>query len=308
MRRIGSFVFLPVILAACAASSPPSAPATGTEAPPLKVTDTNSYNPRTINTVPSSTPTLIEAYAAESPHQFGELRMPPGKGPFPVAVLIHGGCWISGFGSTKNMAPLATWLTEHGVATWNVDYRELGSGGGWPMTFDDWTAALAHVSGLAKRYPLDLSRLTLIGHSAGVTPAIWLAMGTSEPDLRQRTLPAVSAVATLDGPERMSDFVGDDADVCGRPVLAELMGGTPEQVPERYRMVDPLANPPHAAHILALVAALPEPSAKVEEGLKAAGAYKRIDIPEPSHFNFLAPGTRDFNLLAPELLAMTGGK
>ncbi|HUF31378.1 MAG TPA: hypothetical protein VMM77_12070, partial [Gemmatimonadaceae bacterium] len=27
--------------------------------------------------------------------QFGELRLPRGAGPFPVAVVIHGGCWLA---------------------------------------------------------------------------------------------------------------------------------------------------------------------------------------------------------------------
>ncbi len=29
------------------------------------------------------------------PSQFGELRLPQRKGPYPVVVVIHGDCWYS---------------------------------------------------------------------------------------------------------------------------------------------------------------------------------------------------------------------
>lgn len=31
------------------------------------------------------------AYGA-GPLQFGELRVPPGNGPHPVVIIVHGGC------------------------------------------------------------------------------------------------------------------------------------------------------------------------------------------------------------------------
>jgi hypothetical protein len=69
-----------------------------------------------INQRPVPAPTLIETYGTASPHQTGELRLPQGPsrhgGPFPVTMLVHGGCWTAG----------------------------LGSGGGWPGTFADWVA------------------------------------------------------------------------------------------------------------------------------------------------------------------------
>ncbi|PZR73306.1 MAG: alpha/beta hydrolase, partial [Chthoniobacterales bacterium] len=68
----------------------------------------------------------------KGPQQFGELRVPKGDGPFPVVVLIHGGCWQAAFDYVY-MTRLAAWLTERGVATWTIEYRRLGDdGGGWP--------------------------------------------------------------------------------------------------------------------------------------------------------------------------------
>src|ERR1700756_3357728 len=52
----------------------------------------------------------------ESQQQFAELRLPEGKGPFPVVVLIHGGCWIQ-YADTTYTAPLSSALVREGWAT-----------------------------------------------------------------------------------------------------------------------------------------------------------------------------------------------
>ena len=67
--------------------------------------------------------------------QFGELRLPSTKGPHPVAIVIHGGCWVAKLGSfdpravaLDNMRPMAEALSDAGIATWNIEYRRLGDG------------------------------------------------------------------------------------------------------------------------------------------------------------------------------------
>jgi acetyl esterase/lipase len=76
----------------------------------------------------------------------------------------------------QQYGPLADWLAENGVASWNVDYRELKTGGGWPQTFVDWAGALSQLQTLAASHALDLERITVIGHSSGTLPAVWLGM------------------------------------------------------------------------------------------------------------------------------------
>ncbi|RFF30871.1 alpha/beta hydrolase family protein [Wenzhouxiangella sediminis] len=116
----------------------------------------------------------VMAYG-DAPSQFGELRLPEGEGPFPVAVLIHGGCWQRHYGA-DHIAPLAADLNEHGVATWAIEYRRLGEpGGGWPGTFDDVVVGLAQLETIAGNYPVDAGRMVLVGHSAGGHLALWLA-------------------------------------------------------------------------------------------------------------------------------------
>jgi hypothetical protein len=62
-------------------------------------------------------------------------------------VVIHGGCWTKGFATLRNTAPLASALAAKGIATWNIEYRQVGdNGGGWLDTFLDWGAGLDHLA------------------------------------------------------------------------------------------------------------------------------------------------------------------
>jgi acetyl esterase/lipase len=116
----------------------------------------------------------MEIAYGDDEQQVVELGLPEGEGPFPVAVLIHGGFWRLPYDRTL-MNPMARDLESRGWATWNVDYRRVGSGGGVPQTLDDVTAALAALRTVEA--PLDLTRVVAIGHSAGGQLALWAAGG-----------------------------------------------------------------------------------------------------------------------------------
>src|ERR1051326_5266863 len=118
--------------------------------------------PRDVDAWPATDPVVVRKYGTD-PLQFGELRLPKGKGPLPVAVIIHGGCWTKGFATLRNTAAVASELAKKGVATWNIEYRQVGdAGGGWPGTFMDWGAAADYLRELTNSYPLDLSRVLVL--------------------------------------------------------------------------------------------------------------------------------------------------
>jgi dipeptidyl aminopeptidase/acylaminoacyl peptidase len=99
--------------------------------------------------------------------QFGELRLPKTAGKHPVAIVIHGGCWMSQFGLSY-MGHLSAALTEAGFATWNIEYRRVGNaGGGWPGTFEDAALATDFLREIAEKHSLDLNQVIAVGHSAG---------------------------------------------------------------------------------------------------------------------------------------------
>ncbi|MDQ3555352.1 MAG: alpha/beta hydrolase, partial [Gemmatimonadota bacterium] len=188
---------------------------------------------------PAPSPGERIQYGSDSLH-FGELRLPPGPGPHPLAVVIHGGCWRSQYG-IDHVAPMSAALTRAGVATWTPEYRRVGDpGGGWPGTFHDIARGADHVRTLAQRFPVDTGRVVLVGHSAGGQLALWLAARpklpagsplAGAPPLRVRGVVSLAGITDL---REYAAGIGS----CNAAV-APLLGGTPDEVPERYAQVSP---------------------------------------------------------------------
>ena len=182
----------------------------------------------------------------EGPQQFGELRVPKGEGPFPVMVLIHGGCWQNAFDYVY-ITRLAAWLTERGVATWTIEYRRLGDdGGGWPGTFLDVANATEKLREIAPTSKLDLQRVYSGGHSAGGQLALWLA---SRAKLEQTSelfvkdpLP-VRGVLGLAAITHLAQYRIGPPKSCHSSV-EPLLGGPPERVRERYAATSPVERLP----------------------------------------------------------------
>lgn len=134
------------------------------------------------------------------PHQFARLALPEGDGPFPVAVLLHGGFWRDLYG-LELMDDLAADLRARGWATWNVEYRRLGSsGGGFPRTTEDVAAAIDALAGVDA--PLDLTRVVAIGHSAGGHLALWAA-GRADAQVPLAAAVGQAAVSDLEAADRL---------------------------------------------------------------------------------------------------------
>lgn len=172
---------------------------------------------------------------------FGDLRIPRGPGPHPLAVVVHGGCWRSE-NDLRHASHLSAALTRAGIATWTIEYRRIGdTGGGWTGTFADVARGTDYVRTLAGRFPLDLSRVVLVGHSAGGQLALWLAARRNLPQdspLVSTDPLRVRGVVSLAGITDLRTFSVGSA-YCNASV-APLLGGTPEKVPERYAQASPI--------------------------------------------------------------------
>jgi acetyl esterase/lipase len=251
--------------------------------------------PDDVDALPATAPTLVQKYGADS-LQYAELRLPAGKGPFPVVVVIHGGCWTKGLATLRNTAPIASDLTQAGVATWNIEYRQVGdSGGGWPGTFIDWGAAVDRLRELAKSYPLDLSRVVVVGHSAGAHAALWIAARHRLPadsPIRGTDPLAIHAAVAIDGPGDLTGFVGFDAQVCGASVVVPLMGGTPEEKPERYREASPQSLLPLGVpqYFVSAVVLTLEKAREYQRIARSKGDRVEILLLHTGHFELIAPG------------------
>jgi pimeloyl-ACP methyl ester carboxylesterase len=212
--------------------------------------------PPEFQALPSKPPDHRISYGKD-PNQFGELRVPPGAGPHPVAILIHGGCWKADFSNLKELGPIGDSLKAKGVATWNIEYRRLSEdGSGWPGTYIDVGTGVDHMRSIAERYRLDLARVIVVGHSAGGNLALWVAsrfrLPKSSALFANNPLP-ICGVISLAGTGDMEANIQIEKHGCGDTVVEKMLGGTPADVPERYAQVSAIKMPAVQGEILSLL-------------------------------------------------------
>ncbi|RYE70537.1 MAG: alpha/beta hydrolase [Rhizobiaceae bacterium] len=245
------------------------------------------------------------------PNQFGDLRLPAGPGPHPVVVLIHGGCFRAQYASLRDLAPMGDALKAEGIATWNIEYRRLGQqGAGWPGTYQDVGAAIDHLRTIARRFDLDLSRVVIVGHSAGGHLAMWSAA--------RGKLPAESAIAAarplnpigvidLAGPLDLRENIENYHAECGAPVITQMLGGTPAEHPDRYREASaagqlPLGVPQvliwgeHENFMPRTLA-----HAYVARAIGAGDKARLVVAPHAGHFEIASPTTSAWRLVKAEI-------
>src|SRR5262249_62225918 len=109
------------------------------------------------------------------PLRFGDVRLPEGEGPHPLAVVVHGGFWRATV-SLIPMGHLCHALAHAGVATWNLEYRRIGDpGGGWPGTFDDVARGVEPAPRLADAQRPPPAPAPLFRPATGRAPTPWRA-------------------------------------------------------------------------------------------------------------------------------------
>lgn len=247
--------------------------------------------------------------------QFGELRLPKGRGPFPVAIVIHGGCWRAEY-DHRHATPLAAALTARGIATWTIAYRRIGDpGGGWPGTFEDVARAVDHVRAMAREFHLDPSRVVAIGHSAGGQLALWAAArralpagapGASAEALPLRGVIGLAAIGDLREYANGTSWCMKSAPL--------LMGGTADSLPDRYAMADPTALLPLHVPVRLIHGTLDkivpiEQSRTFTERAQAKGDdVQLVELKDAAHFDVVAPEGKAFEVIAHAVKELTAKK
>jgi len=192
-----------------------------------------------------SKPADVRISYGKDPLQFGDLRLPEKSGLHPLAIVIHGGCWVTKFADYKNTAAFADALRDEGIATWNIEYRKIGNaGGGWPGTFQDIAAAVDLLPSIAKKYSLDLSHVIVIGQSAGGHFALWLAGRHNLPAssvLYKKNPLAIHGVLSLGGvPDLLAFREQAKIDCESGDILGKLVGeGTVDNYTKNFKEASP---------------------------------------------------------------------
>jgi len=231
--------------------------------------------------------------------QFGDLRLPKGSGPHPLAIVVHGGCWLAAFADLQLMAPLSDALTRAGIATWNIEFRSVDlPGGGWPNTFLDVASAVDYSRELATQHPLDLKRVVVIGHSAGGHLAQWAAarhrLPEASPLFRKNAL-SVSGTVGLAGINDLQRYLQESAG-CGKSI-PRLLGGLPSEVPERYRHASPAEMLPLGVKQALIIGAQDTIVSPQHNRTYAEIAHKSGDdvqlivLDRAAHFDVIAPNS-----------------
>jgi len=160
-------------------------------------------------------------------NQFVDMRLPKGKGPHALAIVIHGGYWRAKY-DLEYTGHLCAALTARGIATANLEYRRVGNpGGGWPGTFSDIRAGYQFLLQNGHKYEFDTRRIVVIGHSAGGQLGLCLAAHEN----------GVKAVISLAG---VVDLQRAYALHLSNDAVVEFLAGTPAEVADHYREADPM--------------------------------------------------------------------
>lgn len=260
-------------------------------------------------------PAAVRLDYGAGPHRFGELRLPPGEGPFPVAVVVHGGCWLSMAG-LDYMVPLAEALNRLGWATWSLEFRRIDQpGGAWPGILEDVAAGADALREVAGRYPLDLSRVVSVGHSSGGHLALWLAARRNLPAdpiggarLRGSDPLAVAGTVGLAPIADLQDY--RQYSRCGDTIVEDFLGG--ELNPDRLALSDPASLAPLRVPQLILLGSEdpivpPAHGRAYGRAAEAAGdAPEVITVQEAGHFELVAPWTEGWREVGQRLASFLG--
>jgi acetyl esterase/lipase len=248
---------------------------------------------------PRSAPHARIAYGAAA-SQVVELFLPKGRGPHPVVVLLHGGCYLQRFEGLPQTSGVAADLARRGFAVWNVEYRRLGEpGAGYPGTFEDVATAVDRIRAEAAKYRLDTSRVVALGHSAGGHLGLWAAsrgrIARDSPLWRPDPLP-IRAVISLGG---IGDLQGQGdvfAGACGDAI--------PRLVGERFADTSPAELLPGAPRVVMIHGVFdhvmpPDTGRAYAERVRGAGgSAEAIAIPGAGHFDVVMPATPAWKLVA----------
>lgn len=297
IRRIVSLMALMGVLAACMVDSVSSV---AQEEPALMTW--GDLTGRSLP-MPSSTHTY-----GDDPAQVVDLWLPDGPGPYPVVLMIHGGCWQKAIADRTLMNYAASDLQQRGIAVWNIEYRAVDeAGGGYPGTFQDVRNATLKLLELGPTLDLDIDRIVAFGHSAGGHLAAWTAVQSrisdgSEigalPDLPIKAVIISGGLADLEASEPVT------LESCLANIRADLTGEPTASRPNVYSDTSVSELLPSSATLISVngerdrIAPPTLGRALTNKVLASGGTGQFVESLGAGHVELIAPGTPAFETQA----------
>ncbi|MGI8664800.1 MAG: alpha/beta hydrolase family protein [Jatrophihabitans sp.] len=262
--------------------------------------------PATGPTSPSVAPVVSRHRYGGDPSQWADRYLPAATAKRPgTMIVIHGGFWRSQYGADLG-APLATDLASRGWTAWNLEYRRVGDGGGWPNTLADVAAGIDQIAKLDPNH----GPVVAIGHSAGGQLAAWAAHRDTLPAGAPGARPALAVTAVVSQAGVLDLITAADQQVGGSAV-PDLLGGLPADQPQRYHQASPQAQlplrvPVRCVHSPADGNVPFSQSVHYVQSAKAAGGDAELVQVPGDHFSLIDPGAPAWQAvlaLLPGLLA-----
>jgi acetyl esterase/lipase len=240
-----------------------------------------------------------------APEQLADVWLPtvPTRDGAPLLVAVHGGFWREEH-DRRHLGHLAGAAAERGWVVVVPEYRRTGGCGGWPATFDDVAAAVDRLPGMVAAAAADAGvrlrpRPVLLGHSVGGHLALWASARHRLPPGSRwwRAEPVdVRGTVALAPVGRLADAArarldGGAADL--------LIGGPPEQLPQRYAEADPSRLLPTGIRTVVLHG---DGDAQVPVGMSVALAADARAAGDLMELHVL-PGVEHFGLVDPRSAA-----
>lgn len=239
-----------------------------------------------------------------------DVFVPKGSGPHPVAILIHGGCWMNLPGAGREqLRHLGSELSKQGIAVWSIGYRRADEeGGGYPGTYRDVATAIDHLRSQAAKYNLDVGRTVVVGHSAGGHLALWAAsrsqLATTSPFYDPAALQPATVVS-LGGVGDLQSFSKLVPIHCGPQILDRLIA---RDQPDPYSHVSPAELPPPSMPVVMISGILDRlvPPYVADDYArtmrkKHGKEVRLVTVPDAGHFDLVAHHSAAWRIVSAQI-------
>lgn len=153
------------------------------------------------------------------------------SGKYPTVVIIYGGAWRQG--NPSNNEAFSRYMANQNYTVIAIDYRHAPKHQ-FPAQLEDIQTALQYIQNHADELEVDTERMAIMGRSAGGHLAMLAAYQPKAIQFR--------AVINYYAPVNLSKGYYDPPSpdpINIQSVLRNFLGGTPEEIPERYQEASP---------------------------------------------------------------------